>query len=143
MAPHSHPAEGASPHLCMSERKRPTPERRRLSLTHANLARDIPGGWGSASGMKSRSLEVLFCHSVFHMWFVQCAALNPRSSTFLSSCCAAGTKGRLDFSRCSPDDGRWNVSWRRWSGSKARRAREIVAPLRRSSAGWMPARMGK
>ncbi|XP_076804591.1 uncharacterized protein LOC143448655 [Clavelina lepadiformis] len=53
VAPHSHPGEGASPHLCMSERKRPTPVRKRLSLTQAVLARDIPGGFRSASVMKS------------------------------------------------------------------------------------------
>ncbi|CAK8692920.1 unnamed protein product [Clavelina lepadiformis] len=59
VAPHSHPDEGVSPHLCISERKRPTPVRRRLSLTQAGLARDIPGGFGSASAMKSRSLEMV------------------------------------------------------------------------------------
>ena len=36
-APHSHPqfAEGARPHLCMDKWNRPTPVRRRLSLTQA------------------------------------------------------------------------------------------------------------
>ena len=33
--------------------------------------------------------------------------------------------------------------WRRSPGSVARRARDSVAPFRRRSAGWMPARMGK
>ncbi|CAK8687580.1 unnamed protein product [Clavelina lepadiformis] len=118
VAPHSHPGEAASPYLCMSERKRPTPVRKRLSLTQAVLARDIPGRFGSASAMKSQSLKVLFCHSVLNMWFIQCAALSPRTSALLSSCCAAGTKGCLDFSRCFPGGGR---------RSKARWAREIVA----------------
>ena len=33
LAPHSHFAKGARPHLCMDEPKRPTPVRRRLSWT--------------------------------------------------------------------------------------------------------------
>ncbi|CAK8677037.1 unnamed protein product [Clavelina lepadiformis] len=59
VTPHSHPDEGASPHLCIFERKRLTTVRRRLSLTQAGLARDIPDGFGSASAMKSQSLESL------------------------------------------------------------------------------------
>ena len=39
-APHSQFGEGARPHLCMDEWNRPTPVRRRLSLTQA--ARDNP-----------------------------------------------------------------------------------------------------
>ena len=40
---------------------------------------------------------------------------------------------------------RWTViaEWSRCPGSMARRARDGVAPLRRSSAGWMPARIGR
>ena len=41
-APHSHFAEEAKPHLCMHEPKRPTPVRRRLSLTQAVLVKLIP-----------------------------------------------------------------------------------------------------
>ena len=37
LAPHSHLAERARPHLCMDKPKRPTPARRRLSLTQAVL----------------------------------------------------------------------------------------------------------
>ena len=37
-APHSQFGEGARPHLCMDEWNRPTPVRRRLSLTHATEA---------------------------------------------------------------------------------------------------------
>ena len=40
-------------------------------------------------------------------------------------------------------DGRVSAEWSRCPGSKARRARDNVAPLRRSSAGWMPARVGR
>ena len=54
----------------------------------------------------------------------------------LISCCAAGTNECLDL-RCR--DGRVSAEWSRCPGSMARRAEESVAPLRRSSAGWMPA----
>jgi len=36
-----------------------------------------------------------------------------------------------------------SAEWSRCPGSTARRARDSVAPLRRSSAGWMPARTGR
>jgi len=36
-----------------------------------------------------------------------------------------------------------SAEWSRCLGSMARRARDSVAPLRRSSAGWMPARIGR
>ena len=35
------------------------------------------------------------------------------------------------------------MEWSRCPGSMARRARDSVAPLRRSSAGWIPARIGR
>ena len=44
LAPHSHFAEEARPHLCMDEPKRPTPVRRQLSLTQAFLVKLIPMG---------------------------------------------------------------------------------------------------
>jgi len=40
-------------------------------------------------------------------------------------------------------DGQVSAAWSRCPGSMARCARDSVAPLRRSSAGWMPARMGR
>ena len=36
-----------------------------------------------------------------------------------------------------------SADWSRCPASMARRARDIVAPLQRSSAGWMPAKMGR
>ena len=44
LAPQSHFAEEARPHLCMYELKRPTPLRRRLSLTQTVLVKLIPIG---------------------------------------------------------------------------------------------------
>ena len=43
-APHSQFGEGARPHLCMDEWNRPTPVRRRLSLTQAARGKPIPTG---------------------------------------------------------------------------------------------------
>ena len=51
LAPHSHFAEEARPHLCMEEPKRPTPVRRLLSLTQAILVKFIPIGLVLTLGM--------------------------------------------------------------------------------------------
>ena len=56
-APHSQFGEGARPHLCMDEWNRPTPVRRRLSLTQAARGKPIPTGLAPVSGTKARSLE--------------------------------------------------------------------------------------
>ena len=67
---------------------------------------------------------------------VQCAARMFLLSDKLMSCCAAGTNGCLDLRRhASALDGQMSAEWRRFPGSMARRARDSVAPLRRSSAG--------
>jgi len=55
-----------------------------------------------------------------------------------------GTNGCLDMRRrASALDGQVSAEWSKCPGSMARRARDSVLPLRRSSAGWMPARMGR
>ena len=43
-APHSQFGEGARPHLCMDKWNRPTPVRRRLSLTQVARGKPIPTG---------------------------------------------------------------------------------------------------
>ena len=48
-APHSQFGEGARPHLCMDEWNRPTPVRRRLSLTQATRGKRIPTGLAPVS----------------------------------------------------------------------------------------------
>ena len=59
------------------------------------------------------------------------------------SCCAASTNRCLDLRRrVFPLGGQVIAEWR-CPGSMGRRARDSVAPLRRSSAGWMPARVGR
>ena len=66
-APHSQFGEGARPHLCMDEWNRPTPVRRRLSLTQAAHGKPIPTGLALVSGTKARSLEAFSQYSVFHL----------------------------------------------------------------------------
>ena len=51
LAPHSHFAEEARPHLYMEEPKRPTPVRRLLSLIQAILVKLIPIGLVLTLGM--------------------------------------------------------------------------------------------
>ena len=66
-APHSQFGEGARPHLCMDEWNRPTPVRRRLSLTQAARGKPIPTGLAPAPGTKARSMEAFSQYSVFHL----------------------------------------------------------------------------
>ena len=54
-APHSRFSEGARPHLCMDEWNRPTPVRRRLSLTQAARDKPIPTGLAPVRGTKHGS----------------------------------------------------------------------------------------
>ena len=66
-APHSQFGEGARPHLCMDEWNRPTPVRRRLSLTQAARGKPISTGLALVPGTKARSLEALSQYSAFHL----------------------------------------------------------------------------
>ena len=66
-APHSQFGEGARLHLCMGEWNRPTPVRRRLSLTQAARGKPIPTGLTLIPGTKARSLEALSQYSAFHL----------------------------------------------------------------------------
>ena len=65
-ASHSQFGEGARPYLCMDEWNRPTPARRRLSLTQAARGKPIPTGLAPVPGTKTRSLEAFSQYSVFH-----------------------------------------------------------------------------
>ena len=69
-APHSQFGEGARPHLCMDKWNRPTPVRRRLSLTQAARGKPIPTGLAPVSGTKTRSLGSIF--TVLRVPFVIC-----------------------------------------------------------------------
>ena len=65
--PHLQFGEGARPHLCMDEWNRPTPVRRRLSLTQAARGKPIPTGLALVSGTKAQSLEAFSQYSIFHL----------------------------------------------------------------------------
>ena len=66
-APHSQFGEEARPDLCMDEWNRPTPIRRRLSLTQAAGGKPIPTGLVPVSGTKARSLEAFSQYSAFYL----------------------------------------------------------------------------
>ena len=56
----------------------------------------------------------------------------------------AGTNGCLGLRyHAFALDGRVSTEWSRCPGSVAWRARDSVAPLRQSSASWMPVRVGR
>jgi len=131
-------------HLYKQDQKRPTLVRRRLSRTHSVNGRVIPGWWVPVSGIKMRNLVGISAHSTFHWWSAHCASRILLRSDKPMSCCAAGTNGCLDLRRRAfALDGRVSAEWSRCPGSMARSARDSVGPLRRSSAGWMPARTGR
>jgi len=126
--------KGTKPHLCIVERNSPTPVRRRFSLIQEGLVRVISRGEGQGNGISVWRREVFFCHSVFQLCSVQKAAVVLDLSRSFSSSSAAGTKGCLNLSSCCCVVGvNKNRSWRRCSGSIARRARDSVALFRRSS----------
>ena len=66
-ASHSQFGKGARPHLCMDEWNRPTPVRRRLSLTQVALDKPISTDLAPVRGTKARSLEAFSQYSVFHL----------------------------------------------------------------------------
>ena len=67
-----------APHSQFGEKwNRPTPVRRRLSLTQATRGKPIPTGLAPVPGTKARSLEAFSQYSVFHLWFVHSEARMP------------------------------------------------------------------
>jgi len=77
---------------------------------------------------------------VFHL----SATLLLLLSDELVSWCAVGTSEWLDLRRRAfPLDGQVSAEWSRCPASMAQHARESVAPLQCSSAGWIPMRKGR
>jgi len=108
------------------------------------FGRVISGGCALVWGMKVWSLVGLSAHLAFHWWSGQCAACMLLLSDKLVSGCAAGTNECLDLrSRAFTLDGQMSAEWSKCPGFLARCSRDSVATLRRSSAGWMPAWMGR
>jgi len=105
-----------------------------LSLTQDVVGRVIPGVLVPVSEMKMRSLLGLSSHSAFRWWYAHCAARTLLSDKQMS--CCAGYK-LVSWFEASCICIRWTAGVRApWPG-----ARDSVASLRRSSQGWMPARM--
>ena len=97
-APHLQFGEGARPHLCMDEWNRPTPVRRRLSLTQAAWDKPISTGLAPVSNTKARSLEAFSQYSIFHLRFVHSEARMPSLARLSKRFRAPDTNGRLDLS---------------------------------------------
>ena len=95
---HSQFGEGARPHLCIDERNRPTPVRRRLSLTQAARGKLIPIGLAPAPGHKNMESGSIF--TVLRFPFVICLFRRRTSSPAKLSkrFRAPGTNGCLDLS---------------------------------------------
>ena len=77
-APHSHAAIEAIPHLCISERNRPTPIRRRLSLTYIGLEKLNSVGIELTSLINVWSREAFSCQSMLHQHLTYRATLVPK-----------------------------------------------------------------
>ena len=133
-------------HLYKQERNRPTPVRRWLSRTQAVLGRVVPGVW-LVAGVGDENAESFGVVRPLRIPLVirpQCATGMSLLSDKLMSCCAACTNGYLDLKRRAfALDGRVSAEWSRCLGSMARRARDNVVPLRRSSGSWIPTRIGR
>ena len=141
-APHSQAAVEAIPQLCVSERERPTPVWRRLSLACADLGQLNPSGVGTTSLINVWSLEAFSHHSMLHLYSSHRATLVPDWARSFSSSNAVGTNGCLDLScRSCPPSGDTSLSYRRCFGTRARRARDNSVFWRRSSVGWMSAKI--
>jgi len=102
-------------------------------------------GVGAGVGDESAESYRVVRPPAFHWWSVWRAArmLLLSLSDKLRSC-ATGTNGCLDLRRRAfALGGQLSAKWSRCPGSMARRTGDSVAPLRQSSAGWMPARIGR
>jgi len=144
-APHSQTAEEAILHLYKHERKRPIPVRKRLSRTQVLLWNVTPEVW--CRGWKCWVLwfSVLWgCPPTPH------SIGDPPNAPHVCCCQMSWWVAVRRVSRVSRYEApcicsRWQVSagWSRCPGSMTRPARDSVAPMRRSSADWMPARIGR
>ena len=115
-APHSHAAIEAIAHLCISERNRPTPVRRRLSLTYAGQVKLNSVGVELTSLINTWSQEAFSCPSSLHLYSIHRAKLLHEWAESFSSSSTAGTNEYLDLicRSCSPSGDR-SLSCRRYS----------------------------
>ena len=130
-APHSHAAKEVIPHLYRQERKRPTPVRRPLSRTQGSGCRCRRWKCGVQPlriPLVIRPLRRTYVFIVRWSDEMLCGGYK-RVSRFGTLCiCTRWTNER------------WVEQMSRFHGT---RAGDSVAPLWRSSAGWMPVRTGR
>jgi len=113
-APHLQFAKCTKPHLCIAKQNSPTPVHRWFNLAQKGLGRVIPGDERPGDKINVWRQEVFFCHSVFHLWSAQKAAMVLDLTWSFSSFSAAGTKGCVDLSvHCCVVDVSRSRSWRR------------------------------
>jgi len=91
---------------------------------------------------KSREYRSVAQPLTFHWLSAQCATRTLLSDE-LMRCCLRRVQMGVSIWRAFALDGRVSAEWSRCPGSMARRVGESVAPLWQSSAGWMPARIGR
>ena len=116
---------------------------RQLRRTQAFLGRVNLRGWLLVSGMKMQCRMRLSALYAFHWWSAHCTA-SMLLSDELMSCCGEGTSGSLDLRHfVSALDGWVSAQRSMCPGSMLWRARDRVAPLWWSSAGWTPEMMGR
>ena len=80
------------------KQKRPTPKRKRLSLTHDAVGRPILIGQMLNLCRKEWIADILLEYSMFHFIFVHWDARMSISDRLFNNFRAAGTDGRLNFS---------------------------------------------
>ena len=101
------------------------------------------GGWVLVPKIIMHSLVALSVHSTFHWWSGQCTTHVVVVRLTDEMLCGV-YKWVFRFETlyvCTQWMG--ECEWSRIPDSMAQRARDWVAPLRQSSAGWMPARIGR
>ena len=102
----------------VSDRNKPTPVRRRLSLTHASLENLNPGGVEPITLINVWLLKAISYYSMLHLCSVDRATLVPNWAGSFSNFNAAGKNGSLYLScRSCPQTGGRSLSYKRCSAS--------------------------
>ena len=115
LAIHAQAAAETILYLCVSERNRLMRVRRRLSLTHAELGKLIPGDVWLTSLLNIWSREVFFRHSMLHLYSAYRVTVVPDRARLFSS---SSTNGCHDLSGHSrPQSENRSLSYKRCSGS--------------------------
>ena len=96
-APYTQSGEGAGVHFCMKKWNRPTPVRRRLSLTQAARGKLIPTGLALVLGMKTRVWKYSHSNPRSILMFVHSEARMPSHAKLFKRFRAAGKNKRLDL----------------------------------------------